>query len=329
MNRTSRLERHTSAVTQSDVKSGRSTDRHRRVAVALFAAYIGGCALLFHVSVAHANPLYEQDGVRVSGWAKIEEQRAAMCLGEKNAEHQLSVWRVDYAVVNESGRQLESVTAQIHIASPMPPCEKWSSLSQRYVAFDKPEPVLWGNSVHMLHSSGLAANDTARGAVFVLVSHDQKPRFTLPPTLTYEFAAPQCSEPAPLGCWHSGKLRLDPTLLMISRRYAKDDAPDEGEIDPFGNETTNFELRLAGFDLAFKPWEAEIRLGVNGSVAISNYVHSVPKGISPTNKTDAPKVVDEIAMMTAEENVLLTVGSISSFAQFNNLFRLEFDGCMQ
>ena len=319
MNRTSRLERRKSAVTQSDVESGRSADRHRRVAVALFVAYVGGWALPLNAPAEDVITLHSEDGIEVIGKTTVEKRLAAKCLEGPYAQQSLALWRVDYWVVNKSGRRLASVTAEVPIASPMPRCDKWSPLSS---GINEPTPVLWGDSVHMLHSSGLDKKKDVRGAVFVLVSHDQQPRFGSP-TLTYTFAAP-CSDPAPLFCSPSSKLRIDPTLLMISRRYTWDDRPKGNEINPF-EQGSNLELRLAGLDLAFQPWEAEIRLGVNMSIAISNYVHSFTDtdDTSLTDETNAPEPVDEMAMMTTEESLMLTVFSASVFAQVNNLFRLE------
>ena len=321
----SRFERRRSAAAQSDTETGCSAARKHRVAVALFVAYVGAWALPLNASAEDVITLHSEGGIQVIGKTKVESRLAAKCLEGPYAQQSLAVWRVDYSVVNKSGRRLASVTAEVPIASPMPRCDKWSPLPKR---FNEHKPVLWGDSVHTLHSSGLDKNKEVRGAVFVLVTHDQQPRFGSP-TLTYTFP---CSEPAPLHCSHSGKLRLDPMLLMISRRRVWDSPPEIEEIDPFKGGTTNFDLRLAGFDLSYEPMKDRLRLGVNGSFAISNYVPSVTQETDAmtgemtgvmTSEDTAMMTADEPAMMTIEETAVLTVVSFSGFLQFNNLFRIE------
>ena len=308
MNRTSRLDRRTSAITQSDVESGRSADRHRKVSVALFVAYVGGWALPLNASAEDEITLHSEGGIEVTGQMKVEKRIAVDCLEGPYAQQSLAVWRVDYSVMNNSGRPLTSVTAQVPIASPMPRCDKWSPLPKR---FNEQQPVLWGDSVHTLHSSELAPNDPAHGVAFVLVSHDQQPRFGSP-TLTYTFPASPCSEPAPLRCSKDGNWRLDPTVLLIGGRLVFDDPPDSGEIDPFKHGTVGFDLRLVGIEGARVWHEDKIRVGLNLS-----------GGITRVPMQDLFDDSAEPTVESTEDLVGLAVFSPSIFAQINGLFRLE------
>ena len=298
---------------------------NQRPRAARVAAYAGSCALLLTGSDARTETLKESNDVVFRGKARIEVKRAATCSGGKHNGEPLHIWRLDYSVENESRDRLESVTAQVRITSPQPPCKEWSALPNGYNALGISKPLLWGDSVHVLQGSDIAPDKRVDDAVFVLVFHDQEPKFG-DPSLGSRFPSPVCAEPAPLLCKQSGKLRLDPTLLMISRRYAWDstdtaDRTSQVGFDPFKHGTTKFDLRLAGIDFAYV-WTDKLRIGLTGSFGISDYAHTrMPDGMA----TNGMETVDSIEanQEPAEETAVVTVLSAAAFFQVANLYRIE------
>ena len=112
--------------------------------------------------------------------------------------------------------------------------------------------------------------EKVRSAVFVMVFHDDQPLFGIT-DVQHPFETSECSGPTPLACWKNGKVRLDPTMLLVSGRYTLDDKAEDGEIDPFGNGTVNLEFNLAGIEIAWIPWRNKMRFGFNQSLGITRY----------------------------------------------------------
>ena len=264
-----------SAVDDAPARTG-FRKRHRCAGKFRNAMYFGGCALLATASFADARTLYESDGIQLSGTASKVMRRAAICKspGRQRNGKRLDVWRLDFLAVNGSGRQLDSLKAKASIASASPPCMLWHGPPASTTAFGAIEQVRPGESITVVEKpDGMKPGERVRSVVFVMVFHDDQPVFGIT-DVQHPFANPRCPGPTPLGCWKSGRVRVDPTMLLVAGRYTLDDKADAGEIDPFGNGTVNLEFNLAGIEIAFVPWRNKMRFGFNQSLGITRYEDS-------------------------------------------------------
>ena len=96
-------------------------------------------AALLAAAPASAETFHSQDGVMFEGTLRKVVAEAAVCnvLEEKytpdeyerlkpNHGQPLDLWQVDFAVRNESGRQIEHLRASGWVRAEHPPCTNWS-----------------------------------------------------------------------------------------------------------------------------------------------------------------------------------------------------------
>ena len=92
------------------------------------------------------------------------------------------------------------------------------------------------------------------------------------------------------------RLRVDPTILLITGRLTFDSKPDTMmEIDPFRDGTVDADVQLAGIDVSHDPWQNKWKLGANFGVGVTEY-----------------------------ENAGLALFSIAGFVELQTLYRIEF-----
>ena len=103
-----------------------------------------------------------------------------------------------------------------------------------------------------------------------------------------------CSEPAPLGCWKQGRLRLDPVIVMPTGRYTWTSVAGPNEINPFKAGLLELDLQMAGIDVSSVWLDDKVWIGANMGFGITNY-----------------------------EDAGLMVWSWSAFFQVSNVYRIE------
>ena len=146
---------------------------------------------------AHAETFYEQDGITLEGTARIVTREAGACRvsEEHHAEavyertkanhgQPLHVWQLDFSARNGSGRPLSYLRAHFNIESEWPPCTNWSGPSGSYS-----DTVQWASSFQVLQMPyGMEPDQEVSDTIFLLVFHDQRPRFESW-DIDYRFAA--------------------------------------------------------------------------------------------------------------------------------------------
>ena len=179
------------------------------------AGFVAALALsLAAAGGATAQTLFEQDGIRFEGTARIVKHEAGVChvLEEHhspetyerirtNHGQPLHVWQLDFTARNDSGRPLDHLTVHFNIAAERPPCTTWSGLEGSYAKTEQ-----WASSVEGLQQPyGMAPGAVVGDTVFVLAFHDQQPAFENW-QVDYRFAAgPAAAQPPAM----AGSAELD------------------------------------------------------------------------------------------------------------------------
>ncbi len=136
--------------------------------------------------VAHAETLYDQEGIQLQGTARVVTYAASICrvLEERHSETEyeemqanhgrpLHVWQLDFSAYNGTGKALSYLKAGFEIESEWPPCTNWSGPSGSYS-----KPVLWAGSFQLLQKpGGMEPGEVVRDTIFLLVFHEHQPVF--------------------------------------------------------------------------------------------------------------------------------------------------------
>ena len=152
-------------------------------------------AVLLAAAPAPAETFHNKDGVVFEGTIRLVVSNAAVCnvLEEKytaqeyeqlkaNQGQPLDLWQVDFAVRNESGREIEYLRASRRVHSEHPPCTNWSGEGPGGGPV-LPEPSLlistgWGDYYQVLQRpSGMRPGQQERSARYLVVFHEHQPRF--------------------------------------------------------------------------------------------------------------------------------------------------------
>ncbi|WP_420463599.1 formylglycine-generating enzyme family protein [Candidatus Palauibacter sp.] len=167
-------------------------NRARITTVALFSLMAGP---------AHAQRLFEAEGIELRGAARVVEYGAGTCnvseeretpteYERKKANHgqAVDVWQLDLSVYNGSGRPLDHLIARYSIEAEHPPCTNWTwPEAGRY-----PDQIEWGNWYGTIQRSGgadpTAPGETLTRTVYLFVFHEHQPRFDSW-SVDYNFAA--------------------------------------------------------------------------------------------------------------------------------------------
>ncbi len=189
-----------------------SSARHWRHCLLLrFESYLTTVltlTLLLLVPDGHARQLLEVDGIVLRGTARLVAQGAGTCQVleshhpaeqyermKVNHGQPLDVWQLDFSVHNGTGKRLDHLIARFTIAAEWPPCTTWDGPVGRYS-----EPVQWADTMGRIQRSGtpwvVAPNETLKTTRFILVFHDDQPRFR-DWSVDYTFAAPSTQPPPP------------------------------------------------------------------------------------------------------------------------------------
>ena len=156
--------------------------------------WIAAAALLAAVP-ASAETFHSRDGVVFEGTLRKVVAQAAVCNVleqnhtpdeyerlKSNHGQPLYLWQVDFAVRNESGRELEYLRASRRVHSEHPPCTNWSGEGPGGGPV-LPEPSLlistgWGDYYQVLQRpSGMRPGQQERSARYLVVFHEHQPRF--------------------------------------------------------------------------------------------------------------------------------------------------------
>ena len=152
-------------------------------------------AVLLAAAPAPAETFHNKDGVVFEGTIRLVVSNAAVCnvLEEKytaqeyeqlkaNQGQPLDLWQVDFAVRNESGREIEYLRASSWVHSEHPPCTNWSGEGPGGGPV-LPEPSLlistgWGDYYQVLQRPyGMRPGQQERSARYLVVFHEHQPRF--------------------------------------------------------------------------------------------------------------------------------------------------------
>ena len=152
-------------------------------------------AVLLAAAPAQAETFHNKDGVVFEGTIRLVVSNAAVCnvLEEKytaqeyeqlkaNQGQPLDLWQVDFAVRNESGREIEYLRASRRVHSEHPPCTNWSGEGPGGGPV-LPEPSLlistgWGDYYQVLQRPyGMRPGQQERSARYLVVFHEHQPRF--------------------------------------------------------------------------------------------------------------------------------------------------------
>ena len=135
---------------------------------------------------AHAETLYDREGIQLQGTARVVTYEASICrvLEERHSETEyeemqanhgrpLHVWQLDFSAYNGTGKTLSYLKAGFEIESEWPPCTNWSGPSGTYS-----KPVLWAGSFQLLQKpGGMEPGEVVRDTIFLLVFHEHQPVF--------------------------------------------------------------------------------------------------------------------------------------------------------
>ena len=152
-------------------------------------------AVLLAAAPAPAETFHNKDGVVFEGTIRLVVSNAAVCnvLEEKytaqeyeqlkaNQGQPLDLWQVDFAVRNESGREIEYLRASSWVHSEHPPCTNWSGEGPGGGPV-LPDPSLlistgWGDYYQVLQRPyGMRPGQQERSARYLVVFHEHQPRF--------------------------------------------------------------------------------------------------------------------------------------------------------
>ena len=190
---------------------------------------------------ASAEILYDREGIRLRGSARIVSRNAATCnvLEEKyspeeyeelkaNQGRPLHVWQLDFSAHNNTGRTLDFLQANFDIQAPQAPCTNWSGEGpgrgpaggftdlQGNRGFVEPAGVSFKG---LSRVSAMGAGEVARDRMFMLVFHEYEPVFKRW-SVNFNFAAAGSGESAaaasdrdPPGEAARPRLQLPPDIL--------------------------------------------------------------------------------------------------------------------
>ena len=183
--------------------------------VPLFAGLLVGSWILWGSSL-QAEILYDRDGIQLQGTARILLYKAAVCrvleASHSEAKYEamkandgqaLHLWQLDYSAYNGTGRPLSRLRASFNIESEWPPCTNWSGPEAGWQeSIDSPDysqPLRWVGGFQDLHKpEGMAADEVVREKIYLLVFHQQQPRFKNW-SVDFTFGEPdKIARPAPL-----------------------------------------------------------------------------------------------------------------------------------
>ena len=152
-------------------------------------------AVLLAAAPAPAETFHNKDGVVFEGTIRLVVSNAAVCNGleekysaqeyeqlKANQDQPLDLWQVDFAVRNESGREIEYLRASSWVHSEHPPCTNWSGEGPGGGPV-LPEPSLlistgWGDYYQVLQRPyGMRPAQQERSARYLVVFHEHQPRF--------------------------------------------------------------------------------------------------------------------------------------------------------
>ena len=152
-------------------------------------------AVLLAAAPAPAETFHNKDGVVFEGTLRKVVAQAAVCNVleqnhtpdeyerlKSNQGQPLDLWQVDFAVRNESGREIEYLRASRRVHSEHPPCTNWSGEGPGGGPV-LPEPSLlistgWGDYYQVLQRpSGMRPGQQERSARYLVVFHEHQPRF--------------------------------------------------------------------------------------------------------------------------------------------------------
>ena len=153
------------------------------VAMARFGAFA-----VLAATGAQAETSYDKDGVLFEGAIRLAVSNAAICnvLEEKYSEEEyeelkanqgrpLHLWRIDLAVRNGSGRELDFLQADSWVRSEWPPCTNWDgpeALPEPFVA------MRWADSLEVLSMpNGMRLGQEEGRALYMLAFDGLRPRF--------------------------------------------------------------------------------------------------------------------------------------------------------
>ena len=174
-------------------------NRARITTVALFSLMAGP---------AHAQRLFEMDGIELRGSARVLQYGAGTCnvlehvetateYERKKANHgqPVDLWQLDLSVYNGSGKPLDHLIARYGIAAESPPCTNWTSPEAGQI----PGHMEWGDWYGTIQRSGsgdpTAPGETLARTVYLLVFREHQPRFDTW-SVDYNFAADPATPPA-------------------------------------------------------------------------------------------------------------------------------------
>ena len=163
---------------------------------------------------AHAEILYDKDGIQLQGTAQIVQSGGGTCnvlesdtdFEERQANHgaPMDIWRLDFSVRNGSSRWLDHLIAIFQIASEWPECTNWDVPDATELALQYPSAhIEWGGSAGHIGKSGrnvVSPGQTLTDTKLLIVLRgDPEPRFSTW-SLNFDFAThpppPGTSSPA-------------------------------------------------------------------------------------------------------------------------------------
>ena len=130
------------------------------------------------VLAANAETIYDQDGIKVQGTARIVEYNAGVCrvleghhseevyaMWKVNHNQPVHVWEIDFSAYNGSGGHLSHFRAYRNVDVAPPPCTNWSGPLNS-----------WGPTVQLLETpSGLKPGEAVRDTKLLVVFHEHRP----------------------------------------------------------------------------------------------------------------------------------------------------------
>ena len=142
-----------------------------------------------------AETFYSQDGVVFEGTLRKVVPQAAVCnvLEQNhtpdeyerlkgNQGRPLDLWQVDFAIRNESGREIEYLRASGWVHSEHPPCTNWSGEGPGGGPL-RPDPsfplgIDWADRLEVLSmTNGMRVGQQERRSLYLIVFHEHRPRF--------------------------------------------------------------------------------------------------------------------------------------------------------
>ena len=151
-------------------------------------------ALLAGIPVT-AETFHSQDGVMFEGTLRKVVEQAAVCNVleqnhppdeyerlKPNHGQPIDLWQVDFAVRNESGRQIEHLRASGWVRAEHPPCTNWSGEGPGGgPVLPQPSlmaPTVWSDHFQMLQrADGMRPGEQERRSLYLVVFGEHQPHF--------------------------------------------------------------------------------------------------------------------------------------------------------